>query len=62
MKKRTYHLSSFSYLDLLNSVSLNNVKGGTEGAEEEYEIIYINGVPYRVKKNSTGQIIKIQPL
>ena len=62
MKKTTNFLSLIQCADVLNSVALSNVKGGTGDAEEEYEIVYIDGVPYRVKKNSTGQIIEMLPM
>lgn len=62
MKKTTNYVSLLPDMDVLNSIALSNVKGGTGDADEEYEIVYINGVPYRVKKNSAGQIIEIQPL
>ena len=62
MEKTTNFLSLIQYADVLNSVALSNVKGGTGDAEEEYEIVYIDGVPYRVKKNSAGQIIEMQSM
>ena len=50
------------YMDVLNTADLYRVKGGNENEEEEYGIVYIDGKPYRVKKNSTGQIIEILPM
>ena len=44
--------------DILEEKTLNSVKGGNAD-NEEYEIVYIDGVPYKVRKNSQGQIIEI---
>lgn len=30
------------------------IKGG-DNKEEEYEIIYINGIPYRIRKDKNGE-------
>lgn len=55
-KNSVYRL--FWEADILDNRALNGVKGGNAD-NEEYEIIYIDGVPYKVRKSSTGQIIEI---
>ena len=60
MKKTTNFLSLIQCADVLNSVALSNVKGGTGDAEEdEWVLVYIDGKPVWVKKDSNGQIIEI---
>lgn len=57
-KTKNYGYFSFQEKDILNEHALNSVKGGNAD-NEEYEIIYIDGVPYLVRRNSIGQIIEI---
>jgi hypothetical protein len=63
MKKKTSLDSSFfSDCNLLNHSMLGAIKGGVANSEDDYELIYIDGKPYLVKKNSNGQIIEMRPL
>lgn len=63
MKKKTSLDSSFfNKRNLLSNSMLALIKGGTANAEDDYELIYIDGKPYLVKKNSSGQIIEMRPL
>lgn len=55
-KNSVYRL--FCEADMLDNRALNGVKGGTAD-NEEYEIVYIEGKPYLVRRSSTGQIIEI---
>ena len=48
--------------NVLQDAAMAQLKGGTANAEEEYDIVYINGVPYLVKRNSAGQIIEMKPI
>jgi hypothetical protein len=48
--------------DVIRRAAMAQLKGGTANAEEEYEIVYIDGVPYLVRRNSAGQIIEMKPL
>lgn len=48
--------------DVLQSAAMAQLKGGTTSAEEEYDIVYIDGKPYLVRRNSAGQIIEMKPL
>ena len=62
MKTKTFLDSTFfNERNLLNKSMLALIKGGTANADE-YELIYIDGKPYLVKKNSSGQIIEMRPL
>ncbi len=49
--------------DVLQDAAMAQVKGGTANAEEsEWELIYIDGEPVWVRKNSSGEIIEMKPL
>lgn len=49
--------------DVLQSIAMAQVKGGTASAEEsEWELIYIDGNPVWVRRNSAGEIIEMKPL
>lgn len=48
--------------DVLQGAAMAQLKGGTADAEKEYEIVYIDGVPYLVIRNSAGQIIEMKLL
>ena len=48
--------------DLMTNTALAAVKGGTANADEAYEIIYIDGIPYLVKRDSAGRILEIRTL
>ena len=54
-------LLPIQYVELFDAFALNNIKGGASAnaADEEYEIIYIDGKPVLVRRSSTGQIIEI---
>ena len=62
MKNKSSALSNNFPNDYLNSGSLAAIKGGKETTDEGYEIVYIDGVPYLVRRNSEGQIIEQKPL
>lgn len=63
MKKKTSLDSTFfNDCNLFNQRMLGAIKGGAANAEDDYELIYIDGKPYLVKKNSNGQIIEMRPL
>lgn len=59
MKKTLNHLLTFPYLDKFDNLSMNSLKGGTADSNEGWELIYIDGKPIWVKKDSNGQIIEI---
>ena len=63
MKKKTSLDSAFfNDCNLLNKSMLALIKGGTANGQEGVEVVYIDGIPYIVKKNSSGQIIEMRPL
>ena len=61
-KKMSFDPLVFDDCNLFNQNMLIAIKGGSANGEEQYVVIYINGIPYRVKKNSSGQIIDMRPL
>lgn len=49
--------------DILFNTDLAQVKGGLSNKNEsEWEIIYIDGKPYLVRKNSNGEIVEIKSI
>ena len=48
--------------DVLQDAAMAQLKGGTANAQEEYDIVYIDGGPYLVRRNSAGEIIEMKPL
>lgn len=57
-KAENYPFYFLQETDILEEKTLNSVKGGNADSEE-YEIVYIEGIPYLVRRNSNGQIIEI---
>lgn len=53
MEQKTYANSSFQTIPKSALAFING--GGKE--EEEYRIIYINGIPYRIRINKNGAAI-----
>mgnify|MGYP003591887710 CR=1 FL=1 len=53
MKNEPLHMNDFEHISREKAASL---KGG-RNEEDEYIIIYINGVPYRIKRDKKGQQI-----
>jgi len=61
-RKTSINCTFMQRADILQDAAMAQLKGGTANAEEEYDIVYINGVPYLVRRNSARQIIEIKPL
>lgn len=59
MKKTLNQLLSVQYMDILDNISMNSIKGGVADSNEGWELIYIDGKPVWIKKDGTGQIIEI---
>jgi|GEM_PF-1974686 hypothetical protein len=48
--------------DVLQSATMAQVKGGTTNTQEsEWDVVYIDGKPYLVRRNSAGEIIEMKP-
>ena len=64
MKKLgTTNFTCIYSMDVLCVNGMAQVKGGASNKDEgEWEVNYIDGKPYLVRKTSTGEVLEIKPL